>query len=644
MHPVLSRWEIPDALFAHPMFTMKFTMKFTIEAFILFATLCCHNPIAAQTSTSDIERVDSLILGNCNIPIVVYENIYNNSLSGGAALYYPKSTMQMYKDCQIKELYIGIANYKSIESLQIFITHRLEEPYDYIQSSTITKNNWNRITLDQPFIPDGKPIYIGYMIKGASTLCYTEAKEDNEEWINQRDNTWEKYVNRYSAALYAIVEGGSKLPKHNIRLKKVKMPYYSLTNTPISFEGKISNLGTETIHSLEYIYQVGTEQYKEELQGLNIKSHTEAPFHISGLKLAEEGNPDLTLSVVNINGYPDQDMTDNSSRTVTLLCRNEFTERKVLLEVFSTERCSSCPSAHYYLSKEREGDQRVIELGHHSGFYDDKFTIPTSVEYEWFYRPDRHHAPAMMLDRNNMWENYPEYYDVETPVIEIKEKVFPTIYANALKAPAFASVHLNVEKNNTYERTINIHVYGTELLPLPPKGNERLFLFLTEDSVFSTSQVGSNKSFYHRHIARKGITGTWGDPISIAEGFSADYSVDIPETWNTDNMNVIAFIGNYDPENRNNCHVYNAETFSLRSLFPTDLHQQITEELQIIREGSFVCIPTGYDKIKLYSMDGQCLLSDSGNKQRISLEKFPKGSYVLYISSRNRQKTFKLNL
>ena len=160
---------------------MKFTMKFTIEAFILFVTLCCHNPIAAQTSTSDIERVDSLILGNCNIPIVVYENIYNNSLSGGAALYYPESTMQMYKDCQIKEVYIGIANYKSIESLQIFITHRLEEPYDYIQSSTITKNNWNRITLDQPFIPDGKPIYIGYMIKGASTLCYTEAKEDNEE-------------------------------------------------------------------------------------------------------------------------------------------------------------------------------------------------------------------------------------------------------------------------------------------------------------------------------------------------------------------------------------------------------------------------------------------------------------------------------
>lgn len=628
-----------DLLFIYPS-----VMKTLTSCIILLVIFCSSSLLRAQSSET-AERVDSILLGNCNKSIVVYENIYSDNQTGGSALYYPESTMQMFKDCRIKDIYLGVASYKNLKSLQIFITHQLEAPYDYVQSVQPTKTNWNRIVLDKPFALDGRPIYIGYIIEGATMLCYTNAKEKNEEWINQRDNQWSKYTNLYSAALYAVVEGGDKLPQHNVRLKNVKMPAYTLTDTPMPFEGDISNLGAETVHALEFTYQAGGKEYKEVLEDLNIKSHSETHFQIDGLKIAEEGDFDLTLTVTAINGQPDQDMTDNQSRTVPLLCRKEFTERKILLEVFSTELCSSCPSAHKFLSKELDGDHRVIELGHHSGFLEDPLTIPASRAYTWFYKPDRQHAPAMMWDRTNMYDNYPEYYEAETPIVAVQEKPFATLFANALKAPAFATVHLSVEKSSTGTRNIDIHVDGKQLLPIPENGDDRLFVFLTEDSIFSANQSGSNRNFYHRHVTRQCVTDTWGDAIQIANGYAADYTVKIPESWNTEQMHVIAFVGNYDAEDRNNCRIYNAETFSLKSLLPTGIYDRpFTEEIQIIRNGCDITIPDGYDVIKLYTPEGQCVLNDAESKRHISLERFPKGIYMLSVSCGSKQRILKISL
>lgn len=175
-----------DLLFIYPS-----VMKTLTSCIILLVIFCSSSLLRAQSSET-AERVDSILLGNCNKSIVVYENIYSDNQTGGSALYYPESTMQMFKDCRIKDIYLGVASYKNLKSLQIFITHQLEAPYDYVQSVQPTKTNWNRIVLDKPFALDGRPIYIGYIIEGATMLCYTNAKEKNEEWINQRDNQWSK--------------------------------------------------------------------------------------------------------------------------------------------------------------------------------------------------------------------------------------------------------------------------------------------------------------------------------------------------------------------------------------------------------------------------------------------------------------------
>lgn len=239
----------------------------------------------------------------------------------------------------------------------------------------------------------------------------------------------------------------------------------------------------------------------------------------------------------------------------------DFIQRNILLEVFSTERCTNCPAGHETLAYALGEKPYIIELVHHAGFFTDKFTIPESVEYEWFYKSEDYmtsFAPAFMMDRTH-WDALPDYYYHPTPVsMSFSSKALKAAYNEAVKVPAYATITL-LPTFDPSQRTLGIDVEATALVATAGYERPRLNVFLTENEVFSKTQENSFGKYYHQHLVRQCLTTTWGEAFEAGGSISRHYDVTIPEDWDATKMSVVAYVANYNARNSADCRVMNTE-------------------------------------------------------------------------------------
>ena len=73
-----------------------------------------------------------------------------------------------------------------------------------------------------------------------------------------------------------------------------------------------------------------------------------------------------------------------------------------------------------------------------------------------------------------------------------------------------------------------------------------LTVYLTEDNIVAPQNNGGTmvNDYVHNHVLRDVLTETLGSPLVITDGdkYSMTYSTTLDESWNADNMNVVAFI------------------------------------------------------------------------------------------------------
>lgn len=240
-------------------------------------------------------------------------------------------------------------------------------------------------------------------------------------------------------------------------------------------------------------------------------------------------------------------------------------QRNVLVEVFSTERCTNCPAGHETLAYALGGKPNVIELVHHAGFFTDKFTIAESTKYEWFYKSDEYtssFAPAFMMDRTH-WDALPDYYYYSAPMsMSFGSKALKAAYAEAAAVPALANISIT-PTYNADERLLSLDVEAEALVATEGYEHPALNVFLTENEVFSISQEGTFGSYTHQHLVRQCLSTTWGEGFEAGGTISRRYEVALPDDWNPDNMTAVAFVANYNPRSNADCRVMNAEEVKL---------------------------------------------------------------------------------
>lgn len=458
-----------------------------------------------------------------------------------------------------------------------------------------TGEGWQTITLDEPYTITGEPICIGYEMEGLKTIRLSQTLLAGEEWHRRRSGQWEQYTNdNCRASLYAIIEDDN-LPTSNGTITLSTIPEYIQTNSAIDFSGTLANIGNDAIQSAKFNILVDGETVDTQtVSGLNIRKRRSKTISFSGGNITTEGKHQVAFEIAEINGVRDTDLYCNRSEVVTALCKQEFTPRQVLLEVFSTENCTGCPAGHQTIEQALGKETGIIEVCHHAGFYTDPLTVDESVDYEWFYPPTRGgtFAPAVMFDRTNYVADLPDIFYADGPLADPTSTAFlQTVHELSNATPALASIDMQAEYDKT-SRKLTVTVSGAQLLPLDNMDNVCLNVFLTEDSIYSTTQKNSNGSYWHRNTLRKVLTGTWGTTYDILSGGALAFEATLDATWQAEKMAVVAFFANYDSTDRNNCRVINT------------VRQAIIKEADSIEEATITTTATVSER---YNAVGQTI-------------------------------------
>lgn len=129
-----------------------------------------------------------------------------------------------------------------------------------------------------------------------------------------------------------------------------------------------------------------------------------------------------------------------------------------------------------------------------------------------------------------------------------------------------APVSIDLKRNydaSTRELTVQVSMKQVEGLEIDT--NPTLTLCLIENDIVAyQNPVGDN--YVHQKANRVFLTGEFGDPVNLATDHttSATFSTTLNRAWKPENMEIVAFVGNYDAENCDNYPVYNAESCALK--------------------------------------------------------------------------------
>lgn len=501
----------------------------------------------------------SLVIGNCQEHGNGRLEYVGSDAGTGFAVNFSRYKMRAYKGCSIHS--INIESYGHTTG-EIFISKSINDAPLYTQSFT-GDNGWNEVILDTPYNIDGTELTFGYTLTTcpSGTLVVGDALIPGNEYINH-GNGWEKFPTS-SGHLTATLTGDN-LPAAEVAVSNVVFPEFLKTGTEGMIRADIINLGTTSVKSITNVTNIDNEAVTTTIEGLNIAPRSKAAIKIP-VTLAADGDYNVWIEATAVNGIKDAAPVDNTSGKSTVYAREAFVQRNVLYEVFSTERCTNCPDGHKMIGAALGKMTNVIEMTHHAGFYNDKFTIPESTAYEWFYKSPQFNttfAPAFMTDRA-AWTNHDEYYPYGTPVsMSLSTEALNAAYEEAKVVPALATITI-APTYDTETRHLNLDVEATALIATSGYDHPALNVFIVEDEVFSTTQEAARGNYHHPHMVRKCLTTTWGEAFNAGGTISRNYSLTLDEEWNADKVTIVAFVSNYNAASNSDCRVMNAEEVKL---------------------------------------------------------------------------------
>lgn len=481
-----------------------------------------------------------------------------------AAAYLTPEMLKFYDGAQINGLRGGLASRVNIDELKLWISEDLDgEPLAEGILTTSTDpsiaKGWNNVEFSTPVPIDArKGLYIGmtYHQKGTvAALSITGAPMEGACWVKL----------------------GSEAEWEESSLGLLSIEAISDTEIVIPYDlGLLSaTVNTSTSPSYNFVEFYAFNNGREPIEGFTLTAkYTGAPderlyeYHFDGVQPNEKKyycfeipkdynifDYPLSLSLKSIDGdFEDVNESNNTINAVALFVK------KVLIEEFTTERCSNCPRAAGNLHTVLENPEfkdKIVAVCHHAGYFTDQFTQPCDLDFEDFFGIG--FAPAMMYDRAPLFmkggkSSVAPASDNST-IIDIEK------YSRiCLQEPAHVSISLSASVDEDLNiLTINVEGERRGLEIATP----RLTLYITEDDVFSATQTSSLGEFYHQHLIRA-YNSTYGDIISWdGNRFSAEYTYDLDQKWDIKKMNAVALVSGYDELDPTKCQVDNVESIPL---------------------------------------------------------------------------------
>lgn len=426
---------------------------------------------------------------------------------------------------------IAIADSGYCLTFEIFgIDNSYPEAFEIKISTTgVEKTDFTTSVLNVPVVPAGENNYLVNL----------------DAFVGQSIHI--AFVNKGANAYYLVLDNISVgIPIENeIALMSAKIPTYAKYNTDFSVKGVVKNLGVVALTSFDVTYNIDGGENVDTFTVSNINvaySGTYEFTHNVPANIATTGNHTINVTVLNPNGVAD-DATNNTGNGNVIIYENG-TQRTVLFEQFTTGKCTNCPPAHEYLAEVIEPrEDNVVWLAHHAGYYTDNLTVPENEELLVFYNSNGTYAPAAMVDRTY----FPESGE---PGPVMSAYVEETFLDNQISVPSFVTVNISAITYDTVTRALSVTVSGEVVSDISGYNSPRVSLYIKEDGI-KMSQSGASANYIHNNAMRDALSDVWGDAdvitsTTVGSTFSKTYNYTIPGTWKPKNLELVAFVTEYN--------------------------------------------------------------------------------------------------
>ena len=206
--------------------------------------------------------------------------------------------------------------------------------------------------------------------------------------------------------------------------------------------------------------------------------------------------------------------------------------KNVLLEDFTGQRCSNCPTGTEVIEQLQEiYGERLIAVGIHGGPLGFKGTatvlgLATDVGDEYYSHCQLEYQPVGLVDRHGA-VNYTEWAKAVRDEMALTSDV--KMEVQAIFDGSKIDITVMEEAYNDYTGMLQV--------------------WLLEDGITAIQTMPdgtNNRNYVHNHVLRTPVNGDWGKAITIGKGEQdlQNYQQAVDAAWNTANLSVVAFVYN----------------------------------------------------------------------------------------------------
>lgn len=541
-----------------------------------------------------------------------------------------RSMLAPYEGCQVVGVRIGVS--KAVNAIDVSLLNNIIKREKIVTKKADVEFGWNEVRFDKPveITSNLNELVYGFQFLEKNIVdqempyffyCdYNFDASNDAFYVNVSNGSFDSRARDNGALLLQLmIAGPADKVNDRASLSDPRMDMALDASGKLGVSYMVRNDGANDINQLEITYSVGGRVIHTDLQTETIKHLKELRIKTKGIPVAN--GQTLTARITKVNDR----VTDLPGFQIKVEGVAEKTfARKVLLEQFSTENCSSCPAGHKYLDKVLAEDayaDHFVWVTHHVGFGRDTFSLPESEALIFFYEEDEY-APSMLLDRTHteLKHFYEKYAYTMLPIMTSQDEFNHQLLDEALARPAFVTVDIK-EECKPETRQLDLTISGQTYREYLDANNLYLNLYLVEDDIYSRRQAGAGKAsdgglkpVYHHGVIRQISLGGGGLKLTLDDKGEYTYStsLQIPKEWSAANMRIVAFVSKSLKGGARNAEVLNSNETKIaayRSIAPTP-DQEVKVQLYA-QDGRIYASGEDATIAAIYNMSGELMANEA---------------------------------
>lgn len=513
--------------------------------------------------------LQTLLLSLCSLPTFA-DDISLGYCDGGnteqtisgtsqVAALFPYSEFPMYQGTQIIGVRLGVDS-DIASGVKIFISDKIDGKTLLTFTSPSLYQGWNDVYFDKKISYPATDLYVGFETPIGVTPCVSGLTTPNSCFAYENGNWTDLALQKKKPLCIELLVDGDSYTHTDGALLSVDSIAVGLDKA-FTFTGRIRNNTNKTLSSARMSYDFGDGVHEADATVEDVLPGETGNFSLSVDGSSKLGTKDAKLQIMSLGGVADE-YDFNNIAYGKLNVVGDIIKRTVLLEAFTGLDCINCPTGHESMAEALKGETNYVEVAHHWGFGTDDFTAPGSTEMSWFFNDNgMTYAPGLMVDRF-YWDGFnnkkspvnvtPKAELIKAMVMERKSKSAP--------------VDITLKRNyDSATRQLTIQVGMRKVVGMDLGSNPVLTVDLVENGLHAKQAGSTDENYEHNKVNRKFVTDVMGESVNLSESdyTYATYKVDVESKWNADNMEIAAFVSNYDKYSPSNCEVYNAAGVSL---------------------------------------------------------------------------------